>query len=26
MFRDARAAMIEDGENNILSLMGAADL
>jgi len=26
MFRDARAAMIEDGENNILSMMGAADL
>lgn len=26
MFRDARAAMIEDGENTVLSLMGAADL
>ena len=26
MVRDARASMIEDGENNVLSLMGAADL
>ena len=26
MFRDARASMIEDGENNALSLVGAADL
>ena len=26
MFRDARASMIEDGENNALSLLGAADL
>ncbi|WP_054030133.1 acyl-CoA dehydrogenase family protein [Desulfatitalea tepidiphila] len=26
MFRDARASMIEDGENTLLSLMGAADL
>ena len=25
MFRDARASMIEDGENNILSIMGASD-
>ena len=26
LFRDARAAMIEDGENNVLSLSGAEDL
>jgi alkylation response protein AidB-like acyl-CoA dehydrogenase len=26
IFRDARAAMIEDGENNVLSLVGAAHL
>ena len=26
IFRDARAAMIEDGENNALSIAGAADL
>ncbi len=26
MFRDARAAMIEDGENNALSIVGADDL
>ena len=26
LFRDARAAMIEDGENNALSLSGAEDL
>jgi alkylation response protein AidB-like acyl-CoA dehydrogenase len=26
MFRDARAAMIEDGENNALSIAGAVDL
>ncbi len=26
MFRDARAAMIEDGENNALSIVGAGDL
>ncbi|MBT4265595.1 MAG: acyl-CoA/acyl-ACP dehydrogenase [Deltaproteobacteria bacterium] len=26
MFRDAKASMIEDGENNVLSLMGSEDL
>jgi len=26
MFRDARASMIEDGENNVLSLVGASHL
>ena len=26
IFRDARASMIEDGENNVLSLVGASHL